>query len=116
MTPIGRRDELVFDLARFNTGPEREGDDVLHGPGIRVELPPGQNVINQMLITIVEEEIVSPETSPSFDRGVIHLMQFARTGTSVNRARLIIEHPVSTPIRYASRSLSNAAETAPQRE
>ena len=57
LVPIGRRDEVLFDLARYNTGPEREGDDVLHGPGIRIELPPGQDVINQMLMTIIEEEI-----------------------------------------------------------
>ena len=57
MAPIGRRDELLFDLARFNTTPEREGDDVLYGPGIRIELPPDQKVVNQMLMTITEEEI-----------------------------------------------------------
>ena len=61
MAPIGRRDEVLFDLARFNTSPEGETDgqneDVLYGPGIRIELPPGQTVISQMLMTITEEEI-----------------------------------------------------------
>ena len=61
MAPIGRRDEVLFDLSRFNTAPEPEtngqNEDVLFGPGIRIELPPGQTVINQMLMTITEEEI-----------------------------------------------------------
>ncbi len=57
MSPIGRRSELVATLARYNTNPEREGDDVLYGPGIRIELPPGQDSVNQMLMTITEEEI-----------------------------------------------------------
>jgi hypothetical protein len=57
MSPIGRRSELVATLSRYNTNPEREGDDVLYGPGIRIELPPGQDNVNQMLMTITEEEI-----------------------------------------------------------
>jgi hypothetical protein len=57
MVPIGSRDQIVGDLSLFNTAPEREGDDVLYGPGIRLELPPGQDTINQILLTITEEEI-----------------------------------------------------------
>ena len=33
-----------------------DGEDILYGPGIRIELPPGEP-ITQMLMTIVEEEI-----------------------------------------------------------
>jgi hypothetical protein len=58
MAPLGARADLVRELARFNTAPECEGnDDVLYGPGIRLELPPGQASVNQILMTIVEEEI-----------------------------------------------------------
>lgn len=57
MAPIGRRDEIVFDLARFNTGPENQGDDILYGPGIMIELPPSEPIISQMLMTIIEDEI-----------------------------------------------------------
>lgn len=57
MAPVGRRAEILRDLARFNTAPEREGDDVLYGPGIRMELPPGQDAVNQILMTVTEEEI-----------------------------------------------------------
>ena len=48
---------MLRDLSRFNTAPEREGEDVLYGPGIRLELPPGQDTVNQILLTVTEEEI-----------------------------------------------------------
>ena len=54
--PIGTRAEIVRELAGLNTAPEREGEDVLHGPGITIELPPSEPV-TQMLMNIVEEEI-----------------------------------------------------------
>lgn len=40
----------------FNTAPDREGGDTLYGPGIRIELPPGEPV-TQMLLSVTEEEI-----------------------------------------------------------
>ena len=44
LAPLGKRSQLVRELARFNTAPETAGeDDVLYGPGIRLELPPGQD-------------------------------------------------------------------------
>jgi hypothetical protein len=58
MPPVGPRKEIVDNLARCNTSPEENGSpDVLFGPGIRVELAPGQDPITQMLVTINEEEI-----------------------------------------------------------
>jgi len=57
MVPLGRRAEIIRELANYNTAPEREGDDMLYGPGIRLELPPGQDEITQILLTIIEEEI-----------------------------------------------------------
>jgi len=54
--PIGPRREILDGLARHNTAPECNGEDVLYGPGIRIELPPGDPV-TQMLLTIVEDEI-----------------------------------------------------------
>jgi hypothetical protein len=56
LAPIGSRDAVVDGLAVYNTAPEREGDDILYGPGIRIELPPGDPV-TQMLLKVVEEEI-----------------------------------------------------------
>jgi len=60
MAPLGARSQLVRDLSRFNTAPEAKGDDeVLYGPGIRLELPPGQDPVHQMLLTVIEDEIAS---------------------------------------------------------
>lgn len=57
MAPLGNRSQIVRDLSHYNTAPERDGDDVLYGPGIRLELPPGEDTISQMLMTVIEEEI-----------------------------------------------------------
>lgn len=37
---LGSRDELVRRFAALNTCPEREGGEVLYGPGIQVSLHP----------------------------------------------------------------------------
>ena len=57
MAPIGPRREVISNLFDCNTGPERPNDDVLYGPGFRIELTPGQDPITQMLLTLTEEEI-----------------------------------------------------------
>ncbi len=58
MPPIGPRQDILEQLARCNTAPEAaEHADVLYGPGIRIELTPGQDPVSQMLVTITEEEI-----------------------------------------------------------
>jgi hypothetical protein len=58
LAPIGSRAEIVGQLDRCNTGPERSNaGDVLYGPGIRIEMTPGQDPITQMLVTVTEEEI-----------------------------------------------------------
>jgi hypothetical protein len=58
MPPIGSRADIVGQLAGCNTGPERpESGDVLYGPGIRIEMTPGQDPVTQMLVTVTEEEI-----------------------------------------------------------
>ncbi len=55
---IGPRAEIVEKLARANTSPESsDAEDVLYGPGIRVELTPNQDPVSQMLVTVTEEEI-----------------------------------------------------------
>ena len=57
LAPIGTRDEIVKALEPLNTAPERAGEDVLWGPGIRIDLPPDKDPVDQMLLTVVEEEI-----------------------------------------------------------
>jgi hypothetical protein len=56
LAAIGTRQEIVGQLKSLNTAPAVDGEDILHGPGITIELPPGEPV-TQMLMTIVEEEI-----------------------------------------------------------
>ena len=56
LASLGSRDEIIHQLSPYNTAPEGDGEDILYGPGIRIELPPGEP-ITQMLMTIVEEEI-----------------------------------------------------------
>lgn len=58
VAPLGARQEIIRTLASYNTAPEREKDDeILYGPGIRLEFPPEQDPVNQVLLTITEEEI-----------------------------------------------------------
>ena len=53
---LGSREEVLSALAERNTAPDAEGEDTLHGPGIRIELPPDEPV-RQMIVTIIEDEI-----------------------------------------------------------
>lgn len=58
LAPLGTRSGLVSSLQAFNTGPESsDATDVLYGPGIRIELPPEEDPVRQLLLTVVEEEI-----------------------------------------------------------
>ena len=56
LAPLGSRADIVAQLSVRNTAPDSPGEDVLYGPGIRIELPPGDPV-TQMLLTVVEDEI-----------------------------------------------------------
>ncbi|MHC5024551.1 MAG: hypothetical protein ACYTGG_11710 [Planctomycetota bacterium] len=56
LAPIGARQEILDQLLNHNTAPQRAGEDVLYGPGIRIEMPP-EDPVTQMLMTITEEEI-----------------------------------------------------------
>jgi hypothetical protein len=54
---LGTRNEVLAQLAAYNTAPERDDDDsLLYGPGIRIEVPPADPVA-QMILTFVEDEI-----------------------------------------------------------
>jgi len=54
---LGTREDILASLASYNTMPEKEGDDLLWGPGICIELPPTEDNVQQMLLHLVEEEI-----------------------------------------------------------
>jgi len=57
LAAIASRVDVLRELADRNTGPERAGDDLLHGPGIEIQLAPEQDPITQMLLTINDEDI-----------------------------------------------------------
>jgi hypothetical protein len=57
LQPIGTRADIIAALARRNTAPEREGEDTLYGPGIVIELSPGQDPVLQMILFIDDEDI-----------------------------------------------------------
>lgn len=57
MAPIGSREDIVNRLSLYNTAPDQDDECVLYGPGIRIELPPDQDPVAQMLMSITEEEI-----------------------------------------------------------
>jgi len=54
---LAGRSDLFAQLAVFNTSPEAPGGDVLYGPGIRIDLPPEQDPVRQMLLTVVDDDI-----------------------------------------------------------
>ncbi len=57
MVPIGSREEIINLLASYNTAPENGDESILFGPGIRIELPPDQDPVPQMVLSVVEDEI-----------------------------------------------------------
>ncbi len=62
MRPLGSRRDVRETLARFNTaddGATRQGalTEVLHGPGMVLELPVGQDEITQAMVNVQEEDI-----------------------------------------------------------
>jgi tetratricopeptide (TPR) repeat protein len=57
---------------------------------------------------VVEEEIAVRETASIFDRGVVHHCYFGKD-VPVEEKRLVIEAPVSQPLRYLVRLLPSVA-------
>lgn len=58
--PLGTRREVVRTLAKYNTAPDgaRDGAGILHGPGLRLELPmvDDKDEVAQALVTLIEED------------------------------------------------------------
>ena len=57
MAAIGSRASIVERLRRLNTGPQAPGEDVLFGPGIEIEFPPGQEPVTQMLLRTNDDDL-----------------------------------------------------------
>ncbi len=63
--PLGSPKELMAALAGFNTAPDggptkAMGTQRLHGPGFVVDIPDGQPLIAQAMITVSEEDTAWP--------------------------------------------------------
>ena len=56
LAELGSRRDVFAQLAAYNTAAERDGDDMLYGPGIRIEVA-ADDPVRQMLLTINDEEI-----------------------------------------------------------
>ena len=57
LPPLGSRTEVLEGLSGCNTWPERAGEDTCYGPGLELHLPPGQDPVRQMLMTISDDDI-----------------------------------------------------------
>ncbi|MBL9148849.1 MAG: hypothetical protein JNM94_09175 [Phycisphaerae bacterium] len=57
LAPIGARRDILTLLRRLNTGPQAEGEDILYGPGIELELPPAMDPVPQMLLKLTDEDV-----------------------------------------------------------
>lgn len=57
MPPLGSRAAVIAGLAHCNTGPETAGGDTLYGPGLEFQLPPNEDPVRQMVLTISDDDI-----------------------------------------------------------
>lgn len=57
LLPLASRKEIAEFFRAFNTAPDRVGADTLHGPGIRVEMPPMQDPVMQLTVSVTEDEL-----------------------------------------------------------
>ena len=88
LPPSAAAREIVNDLSR-NTASDGTGDEVLYGPGIRIEIPPGQGPVTQMLMTVVEEEIawlVIMRLAKAFSWKIVDVNSGPRTERPIIRA------------------------------
>ncbi len=65
LLPLGNVDEVVARFARFNTAPDgspqkRHGSQVLHGPGMVVDVPTFEKEVTQAMVSVSDEEIAVP--------------------------------------------------------
>jgi hypothetical protein len=57
LMPIGSRAEVLAALEVCNTAPDHPGGNVLYGPGLQIDLLPGEDPIRQMSLRITEQDI-----------------------------------------------------------
>jgi len=65
--PLGTAKEVREALARFNTGPDgsarQTGTEVLHGPGMVLEIPQNVDEVQQAMVTVLDDDIAWPVLS-----------------------------------------------------
>ncbi|MBS0190964.1 MAG: hypothetical protein U0573_03590 [Phycisphaerales bacterium] len=67
--PMGTAKEVKAILAQYNTAPDGAprsaslGTEVLHGPGLIIELPTNQEEVTQALVTVIDDDIAWPVLS-----------------------------------------------------
>lgn len=67
--PLGTPQEIRDTLARYNTAPDGSprsaslGTEILHGPGLIIELPTNQTEVAQALVTVTDDDIAWPVLS-----------------------------------------------------
>ncbi len=54
---LGSRREVLTTLSKFNTWPDVEGGEFLYGPGLTMQMTPGADELNQMLVAVLDEDI-----------------------------------------------------------
>ncbi len=57
LAPLGTRAEVLEIFALLNTAPDRPGGNYLYGPGVVIELPPGQDPVVALTIEVSEPEL-----------------------------------------------------------
>jgi hypothetical protein len=57
LLPIGARADIVEALECCNTAPDHRGGDVLYGPGFEIHLPPHEDPVRQMTLSITDGDI-----------------------------------------------------------
>ena len=66
MAPMGSLKEVARTLAAFNTAGDgsptsaSRGTEVLHGPGMVVEVPLGVDTVTQAMVSLLDEDIAWP--------------------------------------------------------
>lgn len=54
---LGTRREVLASLSKFNTAPDVPEGELLYGPGLTMQIPPGAEEISQLLVAVIEEDM-----------------------------------------------------------
>lgn len=66
MAPLGSHTAVKDALSRYNTAPDgtprskTAGTEVLHGPGMIVEIPTTTDLVQQAMVTMTDDDIAWP--------------------------------------------------------